>query len=350
LATGDGPMASVDSFLKRGLVGIAIFLAAAGALVSFLSYRAGTLAAEGRASVIVAAIGFLGILFTAAVTLMGLLLKDSVDHRAALLQREAELRLKAETSLKAIEMMTAKGLTTALAAERREGAIIALSSLGYFSLILLLCKRYWKDDGLSPDLVMAVVDECLKSNDYNLQTRAVDLIQDNPERLPLNDREFAFPSSLLFAWRKNIPYDVKINLLDTLMKAMLSKPFAYWHTSAKNGFLYTLYKMFTVDEEPRFRVAAAVHALKLVDHLKDEPAFLPADRDIIEYSEIRDAALAALGFAATAAPTEEAILERIAGRVSGDAWDLALKIEAWPQAGSAAPLRQAGLSPPPPSP
>ncbi|HEX8222271.1 MAG TPA: hypothetical protein VF605_00480 [Allosphingosinicella sp.] len=333
-------MKSAENFLPRGLRAIAAFVAIAAVLVLVLSYWGATMDAAGRASVIVASIGLVGVIFTASLTLIGLLLKDSIDRRAAILQHEAELRLKAETSLKAIELMTAKDLTPALAAERREGALIALSSLGYHTLILLLCERYWKEDAISPDLIMGVIDDCLKTNDQQLQRRASSLIEENAERLPLSPREYAFPPSLFLGWRTDFPSDVKHALADGLMMAMVSRPADYWESQVKNQFLYSVFTMFVTEDDKRFKTACALFAMRICEHLEGSGSagFMPPDRFMITYAEIRVAALRALGFEDGSTYPEEAVLrDKLDQKITEATYALSGKISEWGASGETEP-------------
>lgn len=319
-----------SGILRRGLIGIAVAMVVATFLILLFIFKLPT------ESVATAVLALFGALFTASVTAVGLLLKDSLDRRAAILQREAELRLKAETSLKAIELMTAKGLSHEAASERREAAIVALGSLGYHTSILILCERYWKEGGISSDLLMHVFDDCLKSNDERLQIRAASLLVENAEKLPEDPDELAFPPSLYLAWHRGIHSSAKFSVLNALAKAMMSKDFDYWQDSTRNQFLYSFFKMFTIDDEDRFRLSAALYALRLCERqvesgscLEDE-TFAPPDRAGISYREIKEAALTTLGYEVMQLfPADEELREKLAARVTVSVFAQGCKIAKW---------------------
>src|SRR5687768_3966357 len=91
---------------RKVMVGTTIALLLTILLIAALIFYSRGAPPASQFPITVAIIALVGTLWTGAITLMGLLLKDSVDRRNALLQAESEKRLRMETALKAVELMS----------------------------------------------------------------------------------------------------------------------------------------------------------------------------------------------------------------------------------------------------
>lgn len=320
-----------ESSLRWSLTAAILVSIVATIVVFVLVWGMGAVGAGQRGAVVVASIGLIGTTFAATVTAIGLLIKDSLDRRAQALQYEAEARLKAETSLKAIELMTAKDLSTILAQERREGAIIALSSLGYRSLILLLCERYWKNDQIDTNIVMGIVDECLQSDILEFQVRATSLLNHNLDKICKDEKSFSFPPSIYLKWKDGFSYSVKMDLANCIVKALFLRTKCEWEHYILNQFLYSLFLMASVDTEQRFKVSTALYALRLCAKIDQGGGFMPPDSTPITFEEIRLKCLEILGYTPNGIryPSNKSLVNILDRKITSSTYETAEKIEDW---------------------
>ncbi len=138
---------------------------------------------EASASVVAASIALIGTLFTAVLTLIGVLLKHSLDIRNAALQREAEERLKLDTAIRAVQLFgTSEGKPTPLI--QRAGALFGLSSLGQHELTLDLVSYLLKQQNeLDPEIAALLLEKALTSNKEHLQNRALTILWEQINKL-----------------------------------------------------------------------------------------------------------------------------------------------------------------------
>jgi hypothetical protein len=135
------------------------------------------------ATVVAASIALIGTLFTAVLTLIGVLLKHSLDMRNIALQREAENRLKLDTAIRAVQLFgTNEGKPTPLI--QRAGALFGLSSLGQHELTLELVSYLLKQGNeIDPEIAVELVDKALISGDEDLQNRALTILWEHNAKL-----------------------------------------------------------------------------------------------------------------------------------------------------------------------
>jgi hypothetical protein len=110
---------------------------------------------DSSAKVLVAVLALVGVLFTETVAVLGLLLKDSVDQRAADL-RVRELRQgDVDVVIRAVDLL---GEQNELSDPHKVGgAVLALHSLGHIDLALALVQDLWPVGGVTDTVAMAIV-------------------------------------------------------------------------------------------------------------------------------------------------------------------------------------------------
>lgn len=268
--------------------GAAVFV-----LVLLLIWHLGTSAqsapAQSQNALTVAIIGLIGTLFTGAITFAGVVLKDAVDRRSAMLQADAENRLRMETALKAIELITKGDAEGAPAQESREAAVMVISSLDQHDLALALAEKFLSNGKISPQSFVQVASQCLDQRDDSLDLRAGAALLRHHEKLAVGPENLEFPLNYCFKWHGQSPFNAKHDMLEALIRVLLSKPSEYWDINIVNGVIYTLYVVFTSDTDLRIKVAAAALAADLCDACEPFPGYgiMPLDRHSLTYGEIR---------------------------------------------------------------
>lgn len=243
-------------------------------------------------SITVAIIALIGTLWTGAITFVGLMLKESVDRRSALLQAESEKRLRMETALKAVELISRAEVEGAPIQESREAAIMVISSLNQNRLALGLGEQFWRTSKISTEAFVEIVNQCLNTDIDDLKSQCCNALMKNHQKLAGDPATIRFPFTYCWNWDGNLSITAKYDLLIALTRAMLDKPRDYWNIKVINGIAYCLYKMFVNDPDPRFNAAAAVLAINLCDVRQPSPEYkiMPLDRQSISYGEISAAA------------------------------------------------------------
>lgn len=261
-------------------------------MISMLSRSASIQGAKDPVPFFVSIVAAMGVLGTAMVTLCGLLLKDSIDNRTILLHREAETRLKMESSLKAIELMTPLDRDPSLNKERRQGAIIALINIGQLPLALSLLEEYMVQGYVSLRFSMRILDQAFQSNDHSLKEIAANLIHENADKLSPESDDFYFPDGFKLKWNMTVELDQRRWILEALVKCMLSRPMIEWKPNVINQFAYTFYKAMIVENEKTisFVSAAILQEICRIDS-KVGQSFIPPDKASVRYVDMEDLAL-----------------------------------------------------------
>ena len=127
-------------------------------------------------------LGFLGVLFTGAVTLVGFLMKWSFDSHSLRLQKDAEDRLRMETAIRAVALMsTPSGADSP--PNQQAGALFALGSLGQLEFALGLLRQMWPSARVDSASAVWLINQAFMSKSENSQEEAADILLQNASLL-----------------------------------------------------------------------------------------------------------------------------------------------------------------------
>jgi hypothetical protein len=192
------------------------------------------------AQIAVALLTLLGGLIASAFTLVGVLLKHSIDRRTAQLATETEHRLRLETSIKAVELLTMPDGTPAPSA-RQAGALYVLGSnpLEQLDLAVALLGEHWREGRISSSAAVWIVDRALTSGSPDLQATAAQILANHADRLPSADgTDLAWPASAAREWPARCDYFARTALLDALIKAIGARGPGEWDKTMVNWFIF----------------------------------------------------------------------------------------------------------------
>jgi hypothetical protein len=247
----------------------AIFIAALW-LAGFLTFSG----SDPSSKIVAAALALVGGLVAAVVSIIGILLKYSIDQRAEIrlqieanraaadrrveskragaLQTQAEQRLNLEASIRAVELLRApKGETAAL---QRAGALYALSSLSQYELTIDLASYLLERDELEPKVACTLIDRAIKSSDENVRNDAVMMLYDNAERM-LTTNNVYLPDSIS-NWDEGLTPFVREWAPLALGKILLSCPLTVWKTQFPydaNGFVAIMGLAWASESDKRLK-------------------------------------------------------------------------------------------------
>jgi hypothetical protein len=255
------------------------------AVVSSLLWAAGLLNFSGTqaaANVLVAVLALVGTLFGTIVTLVGLMLKRSLDARTLVLQAEAEARLNLDTAIKAVELF--KSASGSASPEESAGALFALTRLGQTHFALALLQELWPKGKVESPSAVWVINSCLQSTDVGAADRAATILQENARRLPDGREGKCWPADYDLEWPRGISFFARYCMLQARIEALLAKPFDYWNRDILSGDIFALSNCLHTEESPLIKQSAAAFLailLKRDDFNEGSELYLPTGRFVI---------------------------------------------------------------------
>jgi hypothetical protein len=209
---------------------------------------------------VVGLVTFFGTVLTVAASVIGLMLKDSVDRRTLGLRIEAESRLKTDTALTAVELMGAKRPEEGTPLQRA-GALMALASLGHQRFALGLLDELWEAESVPTRSAVWLIDSCLVSPESGVQEEAADLLRRHADRLLSSEGRFLWPRGA-FNVRgiKSLSQLAAFWSLEALLGCLTSRPYDEWDPEDLNE-AYVLLDLFQANMNTR---QSAAHAMKIL--------------------------------------------------------------------------------------
>jgi hypothetical protein len=160
-----------------------------------------------------AAVMVTGVLTTAVVTLIGIVLKQSIDVRNTQLAEQAAER--AATEQRRLVMETALGTVRLLGRSdddtstvQASAALIVLAKLGEARLAVHLAGELWPLGRLSSSAAVELAESGLTSGDHDTQYSSAMLLRNNTNRLYRSATQYEWPRSL-DSWPMKLPADVR---------------------------------------------------------------------------------------------------------------------------------------------
>lgn len=241
-----------------GFVGVIIIVSALLWLTGLFNFTGTDVAAK----IMVAALTLVGTLFGATITLVGLMLKRSLDARNLILQTEAEERLKLDTAIKAVELFKSASGSTSTA--ESAGALFALTRLGQSDFALSLLEQLWPKGLVETPSAIWVINKSLQSMDDGIVELAAQILLSNSELLKDGKGGKSWPRDHDLEWSSELPFLARKNLLESNIISLLSADFGYWNRSCLNVHIVLLTKCFREDLSPVIKQSAAAFLIVLL--------------------------------------------------------------------------------------
>jgi hypothetical protein len=215
---------------------------------------------ENDVTVVAGMLTLLGGLIASAFTLVGLLLKHSIDQRTARQADETEHRLRLETSIKAVELLTLPDGSPA-PPSRQAGALFVLGAepLEQLELALALLDENWRAGAIRPTAAVWVIDRALRSDDPNLQLSAATTLLRHADLLPKTDGSgVEWPTCIALVWPREVDYFARVALIETVFKVLATRKPADWDQRVINSFLALLDLVRRTDDAPEVHGGATL--------------------------------------------------------------------------------------------
>lgn len=220
------------------------------------------LGGETNAAVLAPVLALLGAAFGASLTLVGVMLKHSIDMRTF---RLAQL----EACIRGVDLLVT-GDGKPAPPSRQAGALFALTQLGQVGFALALLKEAWAREEISLNAAVWVIDRGLESGDPQLEQDAAALLESNATRLLTSDGSWAWPTVVDHKWPVNLHFYARQYLLDALIGVLGARTPDEWDEGLLN-WLVLQFDLVRTREKKNDVGAGAVLALQLILHSKHYP-------------------------------------------------------------------------------
>ncbi|HEV2804535.1 MAG TPA: hypothetical protein VGW57_06335 [Chthoniobacterales bacterium] len=214
--------------------------------------------------VIAAALAVVGAFVGAMVSIIGAVLKFSIDQqtdsrqatesaRTAALQSDAEQRLKLEAAVQALQLFSTSSGSLSPAIQR-DGALFMLMSFGQHDLTLKLVRELLSKEELGPGVAASVIDHAIRRGDEDAQHAAVIVFYDNAAQM-VTPFGAEIPRSLA-NWITGLSDYVREWGVFALAKVMCARPLSEWTAnfeSEAGSVIAALSLAWTEEKNPRLK-------------------------------------------------------------------------------------------------
>ena len=257
------------------LVAVILVFAGFGALMwtTGLFDFAGTAA---NAKIVAAALTLVGALIGSLVSIVGIVLKHSLDRRNADLkdqterrleieakrnadlQTESENRLKLEAAIQAVGLLsTTSGAPAPMI--QRTGALFALMGLGNYELATVLVGSMLVTNELNSNSAARLLNRALVAGEPSIQNEAVTILYQHADKFLTPNGGSDFPYSILEWDRKLSDYVREWGML-ALGRLMVARPLLEWEQTQANTIIGALALAWTTTE-PNDRIKNDIGAI-----------------------------------------------------------------------------------------
>ncbi len=203
---------------------------------------------DPSSKIVVAALTLVGTFVGTVVTIIGVLLKHSIDRqterrleieseRNAALALEEKRRLKLEAAVRALQLFsTSSGAPTP--AVQRDGALFALASLDMHDLTLQITDDLLRKDELGAGTAANLLDHALRRGELADKEAAVVLLSEHAARM-LTPAGYSLPSAI-GDWIPGLPDYVREWAPLAIGEILLARPASEWLTSWRGNFFHLI--------------------------------------------------------------------------------------------------------------
>lgn len=247
---------------------------------------------EASAKVVGSALALVGAFFTSLLTGVGIFLRLAYEQRNAVLQeqaqerlrleferdaalkqqaeerlrleaernarrsREEQERLRMETAIKAVGLMsTASGADASPSV--KASALILLANLGQLEFALIQLSAMWAREAIPPAGAVWLIDQGLRSRgpDENLQNLAAGILISNHDKLFVSDAgSFEFPETWQLRWDTSLTeYARRVGLEVHMLLLLAKRPWRSWQATYLNQVFVMFYLIMMAEGADRER-------------------------------------------------------------------------------------------------
>ena len=259
---------------------------------------------EANAKIIASVLALIGGLFASIVSIIGILLRHSLDQRNLdlleqsekrleleakrneELKKESESRLKIETAIRAVQSLSTSSGTD-VSGTQRAGVLFALSYLGLNELTLNLLCQMVPEKKVDPETTSWILNTIFESANINNQIQAATLLRTHPYILLLDNGGVSLPPVLAFNWNTNLSFGVRIHCAFALLKILIFRSRSKWEIGALNALVATLISIWRKEADPIIKNSIGLNLTKILNIYSDNQELILPSRDLIKMGAIK---------------------------------------------------------------
>ena len=212
-------------WLIASVAAVTILVIAVGLMAMFGLFRPAN-DSEGKS--LAAALGLVGAVLSSVLALVGTIIKYSIDDRNArqaameasrnyALAIQAEQRNRIDAAIRAVDLLSENNDDSTKT--QMGGALLALVSLGELDLAVSLLAELWPKGKTSPQVAEVILTNAFKNGSEDVMISAASVVAQNVSRLSIGNFHiwpFTNPD-----WRKDLPYNARLNLIVAVAEWLL---------------------------------------------------------------------------------------------------------------------------------
>lgn len=227
---------------------------------------------DASAKIVAASIALIGGFIGSLVTVIGVLLKHSIDQRA-------EMRLKLEAAIQSIQLLsTSSGKE--VPATQRAGVLYTLVSLGLPELAMKMLHQMFPNDRIDAGTACWLIEYGIKSNNESLQREAADVLNKYAEKFLADKGRCEFPSCFTEAWDTKVSEYARGEAAKALLKLIATRPYSDWDEETLNGLVVGLKISYENEPSHIIRNGVALSLEKIIRTYSPGTSFCPIGDEI----------------------------------------------------------------------
>jgi hypothetical protein len=221
-----GQVAMSQWIARNWQVGLVVLvMAGASAAGAFLLWKFFTTPFNGTgnsAKIAVGGLGLIGVLVTAIVSLLGIVLKQGIDRRTFEISKGEQRRMQLQAAVQTVQLMTVASGAPA-PPEQVSAALLVLAKLGEVSLAIDLTTEMWPQKRLTGSAAVRIMDYAFSEHDSDLQRSAALLLFNNVSKLDISEDQYEWPT-YLESWPMDIDPDARTTIALALLRWIKERP------------------------------------------------------------------------------------------------------------------------------
>ena len=164
---------------------------------------------ENGAKRLAASLALVGAVLSAVVTLIGIVVKYSIDDRNAQLAVEAERRNHIDVAIRAVDLLCENNQGTTI--HQIGGSLLALISLGELELAVSLLATLWPERLVSRHVADVLLRKAILAGSDDVKNDAAVVLSNNTEQIQVQD-DMYWPIPNV-GWSTDLPVDCRRSLV-----------------------------------------------------------------------------------------------------------------------------------------
>jgi hypothetical protein len=210
----------------------------------------------------------IGLLFTKSHNARTLALQAEAEKRKSILESESEARLRLDTVVKGLDLLTATDGGYAPKA-KMAGGLAALIHLGHPVIAMRTLAAAWDDNAVDPATACWLINEVLLYGSRDSKEEAAELLREHSSNLTSEQEgHYAWPTVLEGGWLTNISVNARANILFSAIALLLSRERAWWGGAFAS--MTMLDEALIVDDNSTIKESTAILAKPILALLRDD--------------------------------------------------------------------------------